>query len=208
MPRFAPTLQSIVLAADLAGTIVFAVEGALLAIAARLDLLGIIVVAFVTALGGGVLRDILLGDAPPAAFRDGRYVFAVLLGAVVAILAGAVLKTSATTLLVLDAAGLGLFTAAGAEKAIAANMRPFATIFLATLTATGGGVARDVLLAKVPGILNADFYATAALLGAIVILLTRAAGAPPRVSALAGCASCFVLRLLGILLHWHLPIFG
>ncbi len=201
--------ERIVLVADLAGTALFAGEGALIAMAAKLDLLGVAVIAFVTALGGGIVRDLLLGDTPPAALRDRRYPLAVVAATILAILAGhRAQQAAADVLLVLDAAGLALFAASGTQKAFGAGSPSFAAIMLGTLTATGGGAVRDVLLASVPAVLRIDFYATAALAGAVVIAAARAAGVAERESAIAGGIACFVLRLLGVLLHWHLPVFG
>ena len=199
-------LSRIVLIADLAGTAVFAAEGAMAAAASGLDLLGVVVIAFVTALGGGMLRDVLLGATPPAALRDQRYPVAVFLAVAATMLVGVTrLGAAAGVLLVLDAAGLALFAVAGTLGALELGSRALTAAMLGTVTATGGGVIRDVLLAHVPTILRTDFYATAALLGAAVVIAARSAGRSPRTSALAGGGLCFVLRLAGAAFHWHLP---
>lgn len=179
------------------------------AIHAHLDFLGVLVVGFVTALGGGMLRDVLLGSTPPAAFKDPRYPLAVLAGVAVALLAGAVLRGEAgPVLLILDAAGLALFTVSGTNKAGAAGSRAYAAILLGTLTATGGGAIRDLLLNQIPTILRVDFYATAALAGATLLALCRWRRVSTPVSSLLGGACCLMLRLLGATLHWQLPIVG
>ena len=199
----------LVVAADLAGTFVFALEGAVIAIRAGLDLLGIAVIAFVASLGGGILREILLGATPPAAFRDQRYpllAFAAAGLAIVLQLSGRFPPALAMT--VLDAAGLALFAVAGTEKAIGHGSNIVTAAWLGMLTAVGGGITRDVLLNQVPTILRADFYATAALAGALVVLAARRAGAGPGVAALAGGTVCFALRMAGALGHWQLPRFG
>jgi len=196
-----------VIVADLVGTAVFASEGALIAISAGLDLLGIVVIAFVVAVGGGMLRDVLLGATPPAALRDARYPAVVLAAAAVTIAFDGVPHGTATDgLLVLDAAGLALFTAAGTQKALNAGLGRVSAAMLGTITATGGGAMRDVLLAHVPAVLRVDFYATAALAGAAITVLAHRAGAAAQTSALLGAAACFALRLAGARLHWHLPV--
>lgn len=198
----------LVLAADLAGTFLFAIEGALQAMRAGLDLLGVAVIAFVAALGGGIMRDILLGDAPPAALRDRRYPLLTLLAALMAVLVPVLIRAvPATPIMVLDAAGLALFAVAGTEKAVAFGSNGVTAAMLGMLTAVGGGATRDVLLARIPVVLRTDFYATAALGGAVAVLLLLRIGAGARWAMSGGFLTCFGLRVAGALLHWHLPTF-
>jgi uncharacterized membrane protein YeiH len=200
-------LAQLVLAADLGGTFVFAVEGALIATQAGLDLLGIVVIAFVAALGGGIIRDVLLGAVPPAAIRDQRYPSATVLGALIVVLAAPVVRLiPAAPLIALDAAGLSLFAVAGVQKALVRGIGPFGTVLMGTLTAVGGGAVRDVLLAQVPVVLRSDFYATAAIIGCVVILLVRRFGFSMQVASGVGGLACFVTRLLGAFNHWQLPV--
>ena len=200
-------VDRIVLVADLLGTAVFAAEGALVAMAARLDLLGIAVIAFVVALGGGLLRDMLLGATPPAALRGNGYLLVVLVSTLGAVALRSQLQgPMAGVLLVLDAGGLALFATAGTQKALDANLGAGAAAIIGTLTATGGGALRDVLLNHVPAVLRVDFYATAAFAGAVVIIAARRAGFSARTGAVTGGMVCFLLRLLGASLHWHLPV--
>jgi len=199
----------VVLVADLAGTFVFAIEGALSAIHAGLDLLGILVIAFVASLGGGIARDVLLGAAPPASLRDPRYPLLTAMAAAVAIgLALAHVPLPGLALATLDAAGLALFAVAGTEKSLAHGVNAVTAAMFGMLTAVGGGMARDILLAQVPAVLRADFYATAALAGAIILIIAQRAGLPPRVASIIGGASCFALRMAGVLGHWQLPRVG
>jgi uncharacterized membrane protein YeiH len=203
-----PKLSDIVLAADLGGTAVFALEGALIAIQAGLDLLGIVVIGFVAALGGGIIRDLLIGATPPAAVRDYRYPLVTLAGAAVAILAAPWLHHAPQTpLTVLDAAGLSLFAVAGLQKALVRGVGPVGAVMMGTLTAVGGGMLRDVLLAQVPAILRTDFYATAAIIGCVAILLARRASLSMQMASAVGGLTCFVARMLGALNSWHLPVF-
>lgn len=192
---------------DIAGTIVFAIEGARAAIAGRLDLFGVLVLGFVTALGGGILRDVLLGATPPAALRDGRYPALALTGAALTFLFWKqVALVPPIGITALDAAGLALFAVAGTEKALDYKIRPVIAPFLGTLTAVGGGALRDVLLTHIPAVLRTDIYATAALAGGVVLVLARRCGLRPGGAALAGFAICFLLRLTSVMLHWHLPV--
>ena len=194
------------LAVDLAGTVLFAREGALAAIRGQLDFFGVMVLSFATALAGGVIRDLLLGDAPPASLRDWRY-------ATAAFLAGAggfffyhfVLQIPNVVIMVLDAAGLGLFAVAGTEKALAFRLHPFIAVLLGTITGVGGGTVRDIFLAQVPIILRADVYATAALAGSALMILARKLGVPPAWAAFLGGTACFMLRVVSVWRHWNLP---
>jgi uncharacterized membrane protein YeiH len=191
---------------DLAGTFVFAVEGAMAAIAGGLDLLGVMVLAFATALGGGIVRDLLIGAAPPASIRDWRYPTTAFLGAFAAFLFhGAVATVPGDLLVVLDAGGLSLFAVAGALKARGYGLHAIVAVMMGTITGCGGGTIRDMLLAQVPGVLRTDVYASAAAVGALVAILAPRLRFNPAASAIAGALVCFVLRLAGHWLHWSLP---
>ena len=157
----------LVVGLDLAGTFLFAAEGANMAIRGHLDLLGVCVIAFVASLWGGMLRDLLVGDTPPAAIRDWRYPAAAFIAAMLVFAAKDLLAaTPREPLVVLDAAALAAFAIAGAEKALDRGLNSLSAVVMGGLTAVGGGVGRDVLLNQVPTILRTDFYATAALAGA------------------------------------------
>ncbi len=196
----------LILAADLGGTFVFAVEGAQGAIRAQLDLLGVLVLSFVTALGGGIIRDVLIGATPPNAIRDVRYPIVALTGGALTFLLFAVVsRVPGSLILRLDAAGLALFAVAGTQKALAFGLRPMIAAALGTITAVGGGVTRDVLLAQVPRVLRVDIYATAALAGSLTMILCRRLGMPIWAGSLAGAMVCIVLRLVSVSRHWNLP---
>ena len=193
-------------AVDLAGTFLFAVEGATAAIAGHLDLLGIMVLSFATALAGGVIRDLLIGAVPPEAFRDWRYsVVAFTAAGFVFVLHHSVQQVPGTLLMVLDAAGLGLFAVAGTEKALAYGIHPFIATLMGTITAVGGGMVWDILLAQVPSVLRTEVYATAALLGSLVLIPCRRLRVSPTLAAVAGGTVCFALRVVSVLEHWNLP---
>jgi uncharacterized membrane protein YeiH len=195
----------LVVTADLIGTFVFALQGALAAIAGRLDLFGVMVLAFATALGGGILRDVLMGDLPPSALRGWTYPTTAFAAAAIAFIIEPHFAIPRALLLTLDAAGLALFAVAGTQKALEADMHPLSAVLLGTVTAVGGGTLRDVLLARIPAILRVDVYATAALFGALVLFVCRRLGAPRGVAALIGGLACFALRLVSLWQHWQLP---
>jgi len=196
-------------AVDLAGTFVFALEGATAAIAGNLDFFGLLVLSFVTALAGGVIRDLLIGDVPPAAIRTWRYATVAFFAATtVFLLYRLIAQVPLWSIMVLDAAGLGLFAIAGTEKALEFHMHPFIAILLGTVTGVGGGTVRDVLLAQVPTVLRADVYATAALAGSATMIGARKLGLNSTVSAVLGGAVCFLLRVVSVWQHWNLPKVG
>jgi uncharacterized membrane protein YeiH len=196
----------LILIADLAGTAVFGIEGALAAMQGGLDLLGILVLAFATALGGGIVRDLLIGAAPPNAIRDWRYsAVALLAGLLTFVALPAIRDIPGLWIVTLDAAGLALFAVAGTEKALDYRIHPFVAALMGTITGVGGGTIRDVLLAQIPAVLRIDIYATAALAGSIVVVLGRYSRLPPAVAAIAGGLTCFALRLLSVHYYWHLP---
>lgn len=202
-----PAVLNLVVVADLAGIFLSASAGAAVAMAAGLDLLGVLVVAFISALGGGVVRDVLIGAVPPKAFSDWRYAGAAFVAGAVTFAGLAISHHIPGPILVwIEAADLALFSVAGAEKALAYGLPSFSAVLMAGVTGVGGGVMRDVLLNHVPHVLLADVYATAALVGATVLVVCLKLGLGSRASAILGGLSCFVLRLLAVWLHWNLPV--
>jgi uncharacterized membrane protein YeiH len=198
--------KRLIVAVDLAGIFLFGAEGALSAIANELDVFGVLALSFVTALGGGVVRDVLIGAVPPAALRDWRYpASAFIAGGVTFVLHSLVGHVMGPVVIVLDAAGLALFAVAGTEKALAYKIHPVIATLMGTLTGVGGGVLRDMLLAEVPTVLYVDIYATAALFGSVVMVVLQSFGMRPRWAALIGGTACFVLRLVAVWQNWQLP---
>lgn len=198
--------EKLLYAVDLAGTLLFAIEGATAAIAGNLDLLGLMVLAFATALGGGIIRDLLIGAVPPNSLREWRYSAVAFSGAaIVFFLHSFVQAIPGGVIILLDAAGLALFAVAGTQKALIYKMHPFISILLGTITGVGGGTIRDVLLAKIPTVLRADVYATAALAGSAAMVIARKLGVPPGVAAVLGGMVCFLLRMVSVWQHWNLP---
>jgi len=176
------------------------------AIEGNLDLLGLMVLAFSTALVGGIIRDLLIGAVPPGSIRDWRYpAVAFLGGAVVFCLHQFVSEIPAMVLIVFDAAGLGLFAVAGAAKALDFGIHPFMAVLMGGVTGVGGGTVRDILLARVPSVLRADVYATAALAGAAVLVVGLQLKVNARLMTILGAVVCFTLRVVSVWRHWNLP---
>lgn len=197
---------TLLLAIDLIGTFVFAVEGSMAAVQSNLDILGLMVLAFATALGGGIIRDVLIGAIPPNSICNWRYPAAAFAGgAVVFFQSSFVNKVPESLITTLDAAGLALFAAAGAAKALDFNIHPFLATLMGGITGVGGGTIRDVLLARIPSVLRADVYAAAALAGAAAMILALRLRARPAVATTIGIAVCFTLRMAAVHRHWNLP---
>jgi uncharacterized membrane protein YeiH len=191
---------------DLAGTFLFAVEGAIAAIHGRLDFLGMVVLAFATAVGGGILRDLLIGAVPPESIRDWRYAAIALAGAATAFFFHQIVQEVPVMLMMtLDAAGLALFALSGAGKALEYDLHPAMAIIMGGITGVGGGTIRDLLLAQVPTVLRADLYATAALLGAAVLVVGMKMNLPRVAVGIGGGMACFLLRMAAVVFHWNLP---
>src|SRR3954468_14823216 len=187
------------LALDLTGTFAFALNGALTAIkVARLDIVGVITLGMITALGGGMIRDVLLDALPPATFEDWRYLTVAALGGLVAFAFGRGLDRWATAILVLDAAGLSLFAVSGALKGLDFGVGQAQAVILGAITAVGGGTLRDVLIREVPAVLTSGLYAIPALIGAFLVVAGDRLGAPDVVAAVLGAGVCFAIRMVGV----------
>ena len=192
---------------DLAGTFAFALSGAVAARERGLDWFGVGVIAFSVACGGGVLRDLCIGAIPPAGLADWRYLATAIAAAVIAAASKGLVERLAHPVTLFDTLGLGLFAVTGAQKALLFGANAEVAVLLGMVTAVGGGVARDVLLNRVPVILRREIYASAALVGAAIATFGDALGlASP---TLTGCAvaACFALRLASLRWRWHLPRF-
>jgi uncharacterized membrane protein YeiH len=192
-------------ALDLAGVFVFALSGATVAVQRRLDLFGVLVLAMVAALSGGIARDLLIGAVPPAAIADWRYVAAACIGGLVTFYRYADIEKLQSPVQVFDAAGLGLFAVAGTEKALLLGMHPVSAVLLGMLTGIGGGMARDILVAQVPVVLYSELYAIAAVAGSTVVVIGLGLSLPKVPVMLLGIALCFGLRFMAIRRGWGLP---
>jgi len=190
---------------DIFGTFVFAVSGAFRALKHELDLLGVMVLAVATGIGGGIIRDVLLGAAPPAAFRDETYILACLAGGLLVFFAARRIASRWDCVMAADAMGLSVFAAIGAEKAANCGFGVIGVIAMAAITATGGGVIRDILVREIPAILKADFYATAALAGGACLVAARWLGFSQKIQLLSAASTALVLRLAAMRFGISLP---
>ncbi|MFF4762848.1 trimeric intracellular cation channel family protein [Streptomyces sp. NPDC001292] len=201
---FSPSVQHTL---DVVGIFVFAISGALLAVRKNFDVFGIAVLAEVTALGGGLFRDIVIGAVPPAAFTDLGYFLTPLLAALVVFFLHPHMERIQTAVYVFDAAGLGLFCVAGTTKAYAYGLNLTASATLGMATAVGGGVLRDVLANEVPSLLrwDRDLYAVPAIVGATMVVLCIHYDALNPITSGLAVVTAFVLRLLAMRYHWRAP---
>jgi uncharacterized membrane protein YeiH len=191
---------------DLAGTFVFALSGAMAGVKRRLDLFGVLVLAFAAANSGGIIRDLVIGAVPPAAIDDWRYLGASLVAGIITFCFPAAVRQQWNPVLLFDAAGLALFAVSGAHKALAYGLNPIMATLLGMVTGIGGGMARDVLLTDIPVVLRADLYAVAALLGAGIVVGAHLLQLPAGPATLAGAALCFGVRVLAMKRRWQLPV--
>jgi len=194
------------LVADLIGVAVFAASGASAAVAKRLDLFGVGFVGFVAALGGGILRDLVIGAVPPLAFADWRYAVTAVCASVAVFYLHPQLSRLRRTVLLLDAAGLGLFTVAGTVKALDAGVPAVGACLVGMLTAIGGGLARDLLTGEIPVVLQRDIYAVVALGGAAAVTVLTWLGLAGPVPLAAAAAAMTGVRLLALYRRWSAPV--
>src|SRR3954465_10554687 len=199
---FDPTL---ILTLNLIGTFVFGLSGGLAAVRAKLDLFGVVVLAAVVGLAGGITRDLLIGT-PPATFRDWRYLAATAAAGLVCFFARPLLERFQRSVLVFDAVGLGLLCVTGATKALDFGVPPVPAVLLGAITGIGGGILRDVLLRDVPTVLRHDLYAIPALLGAAVLVIAQESGSDSPAFVVLGAALCVGVRLVGLRYGVSVPI--
>jgi uncharacterized membrane protein YeiH len=192
---------------DLLGVAVFAVSGVLAARSRGLDLLGVIVIATIAAIGGGTLRDVLLNRHPIFWIADPRYLTVIIASALLTLVYVRVRPAPEQALLVADALGLALFALSGAQVAEAAQCAPAIVVLMGTMTGAAGGILRDVITAQVPLILRRDIYATAAIAGIVLYLLLQALGLDRSWAFGAGMVVVVALRLIAIRWGLHLPSF-
>lgn len=190
---------------DLMGTFAFGVSGALAGREKRLDPFGVVAVAYATACGGGVVRDLCLGSLPPMGISDWRYLACVLLAAVLTMWMQPLLQRLRHPIVWFDSLGLGLFAVVGAQKALVFADSIELALVLGVIAAVGGGVLRDVLLNRVPIILEKEIYALAALAGATVQVIGHSLDWSPVFTPWGAIATCFVIRSLALRYSWSLP---
>ena len=192
--------------ADLVGVAVFAASGGSAAVAKRLDVFGVVFVGSVAALGGGILRDVVINQSPPLAFADWRYGMTAAGAALLVFFVHPHLVRIRRFVLLLDAAGLGLFTATGTLKALDVGVPFVGACILGMVTGIGGGLLRDLLTGEIPVVLRSEIYAVASLAGAVAVALGRRLGAPGLVMLLGAAALTFAIRVTAMLRGWSAPI--
>jgi uncharacterized membrane protein YeiH len=198
--------STLLLGLDLTGTFAFALNGALTALkAARLDIVGVITLGMITALGGGITRDVLIDSLPPATFSDWRYLAVSAGGAFVAFLFGHRLDRLAFPINVLDAIGLSLFAVTGASKALSFGLGAGQAVILGAVTAVGGGTIRDVLIRRIPTVLRTGLYAIPALVGAAITVTTIRTDVYGIPAALGAAVACFGIRMVGLRFRLNAP---
>lgn len=190
---------------DFIGTVAFAIAGAMVGVQKKLDIFGVTVLALATAVGGGIVRDVVIGNTPPLAFRDSIYVVVSLISAVFVMGLHHHVKRFNKVIQICDAVGLGVFAAAGANMAVEFGYSNLLTVtFLSVVTAVGGGIIRDIFAQQIPAVFCREIYATAALLGALCFYITY-----PYVQPSEAMYLCFIvttgLRLFAVEYHWDLP---
>ena len=193
---------------DLAGTFAFAISGAVAAKDRGLDWFGVIVIAFTVASGGGVLRDLCIGAVPPAGLTDWRYLAVAMAAALMTMATNSLVVRLANPVILFDSLGLGLFAVTGAQKAMIFGHNAEVAVLLGVITAVGGGVMRDVLLNRVPVILQREIYALAALVGACIEVAGERLGWLSAGRTWVALIACFALRYLSLRYKWNLPRFS
>jgi uncharacterized membrane protein YeiH len=191
---------------DLAGTFAFAISGATAARRRNLDLFGICALAFTVACGGGIIRDLCIGAIPPAGLTNWRYLFVAMIAAGMTVSLYSVVQRLNRPVLFFDSVGLALFAVTGAEKALHYGHNGVMAVLLGITTAVGGGVIRDILLNRVPVILEKEIYASAALIGALIVVLGNyLSWISDDWVAIIALVVCFTLRIFALTFHWNLP---
>jgi uncharacterized membrane protein YeiH len=191
---------------NLIGTFVFGVSGGILAVRKQMDVFGVLVLSVVAALGGGMMRDVLLGHTPPATLNDWRYI-AVAASAGMAVFVGhSQVGRWNSLILAFDAAGLGLFTVTGTVTALNAGLSFAASALLGMLTGIGGGALRDVLAGEVPLVLRREIYALASLLGALIVIAASGTHMLGTTANILAAVATFGLRMLSVWRGWNIPV--
>jgi uncharacterized membrane protein YeiH len=190
---------------DFIGTTAFAMSGALTAINKRLDPFGVFIIAFVTAVGGGTLRDILIGRTPVTWMLDLTYVYLIICGFILAIVFRKKLDRLRTSLFLFDTIGLGVFTLIGLERGIMWGLHPIICIALGTMTACFGGVIRDILCNDIPVIFRREIYATICILGGIIFFTLKEINLNQDVLYIITSSIMISIRLLAVKYKWYLP---
>lgn len=197
--------MNIIYVLDLIGTAAFAASGAWVGVRKHMDLFGVLVLGIVTAVGGGTLRDLLLGDVPPFSLKDESYIYISVAVSLAVFVNRDRFERFEKPLLYFDAIGLGTFVVIGTTKALDFQMGLLGAILMGVMTGTAGGVIRDVLANQVPLILRREIYASACLAGGVLLVLLEQMGTGRPAAALCAAGTVIAVRLLAIHYDWALP---
>ena len=189
---------------DIIGTMAFAMSGALTAMSKKLDPFGVFIIAFVTAVGGGTLRDVMIGRMPVGWMQDVTYVYVIILGFILTIVFRKRLDKLRTSLALFDTIGLGVFTLIGIQKGLDYQLHPVICISLGTMTACFGGVLRDILCNEIPVIFREEVYATICIFGGIVFFMLKKLNMQDEALYLITSLVIIVVRLMAKRYNWHL----
>lgn len=208
MKEFGPFTQDVLQVLDWIGTFVFAISGGLLGLKKKFDLFGVLVLACVVAVAGGVVRDLLIGAVPPAAVEHVHYLLIALGGGLLTFYAYPKVASLQQQILLFDAVGLAAFAVIGAQKAMAFGIHPVMVAVMGMVTGVGGGMVRDVLAGDIPAVLRSDLYAVAALAAGAIVSAGHVLEIAPLYTTLAGLAVCVFLRLMAMYRGWRIPVAG
>ena len=201
------TEPPLLLALDLTGTFAFALNGALTAVrGARLDIVGVVTLGMITAIGGGIIRDVMLDSLPPATFSDWRYLAVAAGGGLLVFAFARQLDRLNSPINILDAAGLSLFAVTGASKALQFGLGPAQAVILGAITGVGGGTLRDVLIRRIPSVLSSGLYAIPALVGATATVVAVELGVYGVATAVGAAVLCFLIRMVGVRYDLNAPM--
>lgn len=190
---------------DILGTIAFAISGVLVALDKRMDAFGVLIIAFVTAVGGGTLRDVMVGVHPVSWMTNMTYVYVIMASAILAVIFRNKISYLRRSLFLFDTIGIGLYTVVGIETGIVAGLHPIICISLGTMTACFGGVLRDILCNEIPVIFRKEIYATACILGGLSYFLLRKFVADTNFIFVIAGLIVIIVRLLAVKLKISLP---
>ena len=190
---------------DLTGTAAFAISGAIAGVRKDSDIYGVIVLGCVTAVGGGTLRDILVGRIPPFIFQDYNYLTLSILASITVFFFHKFFEQRYDILLIMDALGLGVFTIIGLSIGLDYKIGYLGAIMMGVMTGTAGGMIRDVLLGEIPLVLQKTVYASACLAGGILFIILFKIGLDKNINLFISATTVFVIRMLAIKLNWNLP---
>ena len=191
---------------DSIGTLVFAISGALTAIYKKLDLFGVYCIAFVTALGGGTIRDVMIGRTPVGWMQDMNYIYIITIGFLLSIIFNRYLDRLRISMFLFDSIGLGVFTLIGLEKGIEYGLNPLICVILGTLTATFGGVIRDILCNEIPVLFRKEIYATLCIAGGILFFGLKELQFQKDFISLSVALFIITFRLIAFKFNWSLPV--